>query len=182
MPTQSQRAIRNRVVAIVTGDTVIVVRDELRAPKSSRSLAATASPGEKAGCAGFVRTPVVWDTPAQADYRAGHARMIAYGPERPGREVSVGASQQAPHLAGGAEVACSSPLLAGGRRTNSRCRPRPTPQQFDKDKDGALFRRNVEVPVRGPFRRLDANKDGKSPATSGNSDEVHDGRKSTRSR
>jgi len=160
MPTAAQRRFRNRVVAHRHRGTVIVVRDELKGSKILALDAATGKPRWEKGrlSPASYSTPVVWDTPAGKQIIvAGHARMIAYDLKTGVEKWSVGGLPNKPlHLAGGGGGSLSSPATRpAARRTNSRCRLRRTLKQFDKDKDGALSRaENVEVPVRGPFRRL----------------------------
>ncbi len=153
---------------IVSADTVVVVRDDLKASKIIALDAATGKPRwQKARLSpSSYSTPVLWDTPAGKQVVvAGHARLIAY-------DLTTGAEKWS--VTGIPSGTCSSPVVADGRLFFAGYSPGGPEDEFkmprfddllkkfDKDKDGALSRDELKMTMfEDFFDSWDTNKDGK---------------------
>ena len=153
---------------IVTGDTVIVVRDELKGSKIVVLDAATGEPRwQKARLSpASYSTPVVWDTPAGKQVVvAGHVQLIAY-------DLATGAEKWS--VTGIPAGNCASPVVAEGSLFFAGYSPGGPDDEFkmptfddllkklDKDKDGALSKDELKAGMfEDFFESWDTNKDGK---------------------
>lgn len=156
------------VSPIIEESTVILVRDELKAPKILALDAATGSlkwERKRTSTASWC-TPAIWDTPTGRQVAAaGHVRLIGY-------DLASGAEQWS--VVGLPSGCCSSPVVAGGKlffAGSSSGGPDETKhvmptfdsllKDLDTDKDGAISRAEGEKAFEGFFDNQDTNKDGK---------------------
>ena len=154
---------------ILVDGTVVLVRDEMKAPKIIVLDAVTGMLKwqKKRQSPASYSTPVVWDTPAGKQIVvAGHARMIGY-------DLKTGAEKWS--VAGIPAGCCSSPVIADGTLFFSGWSPggsddkehqMPTfdalLKQADTNGDGIISREEAaKTPLKDFFDSLDTNKDGK---------------------
>jgi outer membrane protein assembly factor BamB len=153
---------------IVTADTVVVVRDELKGSKIVALDAATGKPKWQKGrlSPASYSTPVVWDTPVGKQVVvAGHARLIAY-------DLKTGAEKW--WVVGIPAGTCASPVVNEGRLFFAGYSPGGPEDDFkmptyddllkkvDKDKNGVITKDEVKMSMfEDFFEAWDMNKDGK---------------------
>ncbi len=155
------------VSPIVADGTVVLVRDDT---KGSKIIAVDAATGklrwekQRQSPISYC-TPVVWDTPAGKQVAAaGHGRMIGY-------DLKTGAEKWS--VASMPSGCCSSPVAADGTLFFAGWSPGAADsddqmpkfdallKNLDKDKDGALSRKEAEKTFGDFFDSQDTNKDGK---------------------
>jgi outer membrane protein assembly factor BamB len=154
---------------VLVDGTVILVRDETKAPKIIALDAATGKPRweKKRQSPASYSTPVVWATAAGKQVVAvGHGRMIGY-------DLKTGAEKWS--VAGMPSGPCSSPVTAAGTLFFAGWSPggpddkenqMPTFDALlklaDTNKDGVISREEAaKTFLKDYFDNLDANKDGK---------------------
>jgi outer membrane protein assembly factor BamB len=168
-PTAIAGNFGSGVSPIIAGDTVVLVRDDVKDAKIIALDLVTGSPRweTKRQSPTSYSTPVVWDTPRGREVAvAGHARMIGY-------ELKSGKEQWYVHAVPSGCVASpvvgdGGTLLFAGSSPASGDDPEfkmPSFDSFlkdlDKDTDGALSRGEAKAAFQGFFDAQDANKDGK---------------------
>jgi outer membrane protein assembly factor BamB len=153
---------------ILADDTVIVLRDEMKASRIIALDAATGKPKweKKRVSPASYSTPVVWDTPAGKQVvAAGHARMIGY-------DLRTGVDKWS--VAGIPSGCCSSPVATEGALFFAGYSPGGPDDEFkmptfdamlketDKNKDGAISKEEAQkTMLEDFFDSQDTNKDGK---------------------
>jgi len=155
------------VSPIIAGDTVILVRDEMKEPKIVALDVATGSRKweRNRGSRASWCTPIVWDTGAGRQIAAaGHARLIGY---------DLASGEERWSVTGLPAASCASPVIAdeklffagsAGSGGEEQQAAMPTfdalLKDLDKDGDGAISRDEGEKTFQGFFDNQDTNKDG----------------------
>lgn len=154
------------VSPIIEGGTVVLVRDEMKAPKIMAFDVASGAPRweQKRTSSTSWCTPVIWDTPdGKQVAAAGHVRMVGY-------DLTSGSERWS--CVGLPSGCCSSPVtiartLFFAGSSSGGADDGPAMPSFDEmlknldtDKDGAISRAEGEKAFGGFFDNQDSNKDG----------------------